>query len=246
MDVGLQIKVDLMVSELKISASLAANVLKAHGGNIEKAKEWISDPKNKSRVDAMKRLATYGPSLTKKLTEIAAADEKATPAGSAGADAAPADAKVRMKGSCVKYNTRKGYGFIKPKGGGKDVFVHQKSIKAKGFRSLAVGEELEFAVVQRDGRTEAIDVTGPGGKEVKGAPRDSRGEDDGVVVAGEALEKKTVTSLLGKATMFMPRGVKKNPAKGGWVRPGAKKKKKQASSSSGGVDPPPAKKSRWA
>jgi len=41
MDVGLQIKVDLMVSELKISASLAANVLKAHGGNIEKAKVGI-------------------------------------------------------------------------------------------------------------------------------------------------------------------------------------------------------------
>uniref|UniRef100_A0A7S2X8I2 CSD domain-containing protein n=1 Tax=Lotharella oceanica TaxID=641309 RepID=A0A7S2X8I2_9EUKA len=260
MDVGLQIKVDLMVSELKCSASLATNVLKAHGGSIDKAKEWISDPKNKSRVDAMNRLATYGPSLTQKLTAVtkpastsastSAAAEKTNASSSSTSNAA--DAKVRLKGSCVKYNKKKGYGFIKPKGGGKDVFVHQASIKAKGFRSLAVGEEVEFEVVQKDGRTEAVKVTGPGGKDVKGAPRDEKSEDNGVVVASEALERKTLPSLIGKATMFMPRGVKKTPAKGGWVRPGAKKKKKQAAAAAAlsSTAPPPAKKhksggSRW-
>lgn len=45
------------------------------------------------------------------------------------------------------FNVEKGFGFIQPADGGADVFVHQTSIHADGFRSLDVGEEVrEFAL----------------------------------------------------------------------------------------------------
>jgi len=75
-----------------------------------------------------------------------------------------------MSGVVASWNS--GYGFIKPDSGERNVFVHQTQIKMKGFRSLLVGEKVEFKVeLKPDGRTQAIDVTGPGGAEPKGAPR---------------------------------------------------------------------------
>jgi len=62
------------------------------------------------------------------------------------------------------FNTQKGFGFITPDGGGEDLFVHQSSLHADGFRSLAEGEAVEFSVEQgNDGHTKAVDVTGPNG-----------------------------------------------------------------------------------
>ncbi|GMH47925.1 hypothetical protein TrRE_jg12630 [Triparma retinervis] len=77
-----------------------------------------------------------------------------------------------MKTGTVKwFNSQKGFGFIIPTDGSSDVFVHQTSIVADGFRSLADGEEVEFKVIEdNDGKTKAVDVTGPGGEPVKGAP----------------------------------------------------------------------------
>lgn len=45
-----------------------------------------------------------------------------------------------------------------------------------GFRSLAEGEAVEFKTVTENGKTKAIDVTGPDGSDVKGAP--FKAEDD--------------------------------------------------------------------
>ena len=45
-----------------------------------------------------------------------------------------------------------------------------------GFRSLAEGEAVEFKAVTENGKTKAVDVTGPDGADVKGAP--FRAEDD--------------------------------------------------------------------
>jgi cold shock CspA family protein len=55
-----------------------------------------------------------------------------------------------------------------------DVFVHQTDIYAPGFRSLAEGEPLEFRVQtdSKTGKMKAVDVTGPDGAYVQGAPRD--------------------------------------------------------------------------
>ncbi|MFN8186392.1 MAG: cold-shock protein [Gaiellales bacterium] len=52
-------------------------------------------------------------------------------------------------GTVKWFNDAKGYGFITPDDGGKDVFVHFSSIGGQGFKSLAEGQRVEFEV--RDG-----------------------------------------------------------------------------------------------
>lgn len=42
------------------------------------------------------------------------------------------------------FNTDKGYGFIQPKDGGKDVFVHISALQRAGLQSLAEGQEVEY------------------------------------------------------------------------------------------------------
>ena len=42
------------------------------------------------------------------------------------------------------FNDAKGYGFITPDDGGKDLFVHHSSIQASGFRTLQEGQRVEF------------------------------------------------------------------------------------------------------
>jgi CspA family cold shock protein len=47
-------------------------------------------------------------------------------------------------GTVKFFNTDKGFGFIAPEGGGKDVFVHASAIEAAGMRSLAEGQRVSF------------------------------------------------------------------------------------------------------
>ena len=51
------------------------------------------------------------------------------------------------------------------------LFVHQSAIHSQGFRSLMEGEDVEFNTVEEGGKWKAIDVTGPAGDFVQGAPR---------------------------------------------------------------------------
>ena len=46
------------------------------------------------------------------------------------------------------FNDSKGYGFITPSDGGKDVFVHHSAIQGSGFKSLAEGQKVQFEVQQ--------------------------------------------------------------------------------------------------
>lgn len=65
-----------------------------------------------------------------------------------------------MASGTVKwFNDSKGYGFIAPDEGAKDVFVHHSGIAAEGFKSLAEGARVEFE--QREGAKgpEATNVT---------------------------------------------------------------------------------------
>jgi CspA family cold shock protein len=53
-----------------------------------------------------------------------------------------------MPSGTVKwFNAEKGYGFIAPDGGEKDVFVHYTEIQGAGYRELAEGQRVEFEVV---------------------------------------------------------------------------------------------------
>ena len=54
-----------------------------------------------------------------------------------------------MANGTVKwFSDQKGYGFITPEDGGKDLFVHQSAIAANGFRSLAEGAKVSYETEQ--------------------------------------------------------------------------------------------------
>jgi CspA family cold shock protein len=65
-----------------------------------------------------------------------------------------------MPNGTVKwFNTTKGYGFIAPEDGGKDVFVHISAVERSGLTGLADNQKVAFELREgRDGRTMASDL----------------------------------------------------------------------------------------
>ena len=55
---------------------------------------------------------------------------------------------MRSTGTVKWFNDAKGFGFITPSEGTKDLFVHFSAIQGNGFKSLAEGDRVEFDVVQ--------------------------------------------------------------------------------------------------
>ncbi|XP_044475134.1 cold shock protein 2-like [Mangifera indica] len=65
----------------------------------------------------------------------------------------------RSTGTVKWFSAQKGFGFIAPDEGGEDLFVHQTSIRSEGFRTLAEGQPVVFAVdFGENGRSKAVDV----------------------------------------------------------------------------------------
>ena len=59
------------------------------------------------------------------------------------------------KGKVKWFNKTKGYGFIEPEEGDKDVFVHISAVKDSGMEDLDEGQELEFEIVENNGKSSA-------------------------------------------------------------------------------------------
>lgn len=65
-------------------------------------------------------------------------------------------------GTVKWFNAAKGFGFITPDGGTKDVFVHYSAIAGKGFKELTDGERVTFSVEQGEKGPQAANVTRQG------------------------------------------------------------------------------------
>ena len=58
-------------------------------------------------------------------------------------------------GTVKFFNTQKGFGFIQPDDGSKDVFVHISAVEKAGMRSLAEGQKISFEIVTERGKQAA-------------------------------------------------------------------------------------------
>lgn len=62
-------------------------------------------------------------------------------------------------GTVKWFNVTKGYGFIEPEDGGKDIFVHITAVQQSGMESLADGQKVSFELEEgRNGRMAATDL----------------------------------------------------------------------------------------
>jgi CspA family cold shock protein len=57
------------------------------------------------------------------------------------------------------FNESKGYGFIEPDGGGRDVFVHYSAIQGEGYKTLSEGQPVEFEIIQGEKGPQASNVS---------------------------------------------------------------------------------------
>lgn len=61
-------------------------------------------------------------------------------------------------GTVKWFNAQKGYGFIQPQSGGKDVFVHISAVQAAGLRSLNEGQQVSYDIQEERGKQSAANL----------------------------------------------------------------------------------------
>ena len=73
----------------------------------------------------------------------------------------------RLTGTVKWFSRVKGYGFISPDGGAKDIFVHYSAIVGEGYRNLEEGQRVEFSIEQTDKGPQAAQVVDMGKEQVQ-------------------------------------------------------------------------------
>ena len=66
--------------------------------------------------------------------------------------------RVMANGTVKWFNATKGFGFIMPSDGGRDVFVHITAVQAAGLRGLNEGQALSYEVTTERGKTAATNL----------------------------------------------------------------------------------------
>ena len=62
-------------------------------------------------------------------------------------------------GTVKWFNTKKGYGFIAPEGGDKDVFVHISALEKAGLQALDEGQKVEYELAENKGKESAVNLS---------------------------------------------------------------------------------------
>lgn len=69
------------------------------------------------------------------------------------------EVKLMTQGTVKWFNGEKGFGFIAPDDGGKDVFVHYSEVQGSGFRTLEENQRVQFDIEQGPKGPQAVGVT---------------------------------------------------------------------------------------
>ena len=63
-----------------------------------------------------------------------------------------------VRGMVKWFNPTKGYGFIQPQAGGRDVFVHMSAVERAGLSMLNEGQHIEYEIEESRGKTSAVNL----------------------------------------------------------------------------------------
>jgi CspA family cold shock protein len=69
-----------------------------------------------------------------------------------------AEERVMATGTVKWFNATKGFGFIQPSDGGKDVFVHISAVERSGMNGLNEGQKISYEIATERGRSAAVNL----------------------------------------------------------------------------------------